>query len=68
MRTEKVLYARCGELELRLEPAPPQSPHVVGPAAPVDDADDERRSLETLLHSSGVDPDIFIRALNRRAA
>jgi hypothetical protein len=61
MRAERVTYARCGELELRLDPLP--LPVVVdsseSPPAEPDD-DDERRSLETLLHSTGVDPSALL--------
>lgn len=51
MREENILYARTGALELRLEPRPP------APARVVDEApeDPERRALEELLHSSGLD-------------
>lgn len=61
-------YARMGEVELRLEtpPAPPRAV-VDTPAAP-DPDEDERRSLETLLHSSGVDPAPFIAAAKRLRA
>lgn len=68
MRDANVLYARCGELELRLEPQP-LAPRVVTPDPPGDDeAEDERRSLETLLYSSGVEAEPFLRALRRKAA
>lgn len=66
MREEKILYARCGELELRLEPLPPQSTvHVAEAQPPRDEAEDERRSLETLLHSTSVDPDVYARAFSK---
>lgn len=59
-------YAKSGELELRLESLPPLS---AGTDAPQPDPDeDERRSLETLLHSSGVDPEAFVAASKRLRA
>lgn len=64
MREERILYARSGELELRLESLPPQSTSV-GDTPSVDHGEDERRSLETLLHSAGVDPAPFAEALKR---
>jgi hypothetical protein len=66
-----VTHARCGELELRRElpPAPPVHVHVAEPPSPPDDeAEDERRSLEMLLHSSGVDAGSLMRALGRPRA
>lgn len=64
MREERVLYARCGELELRLEAVP--APPVPAADLPDGDEDDERRSLETLLHSSGVEAEPFLRAIRGR--
>lgn len=69
MLESRVLYARCGDLELRLEALPPLSADVE--AQPFDEGDDERRSLEAVLHSSGVDAEPFILAaqkLRTRAA
>lgn len=67
MREENILYARCGELELRIEPAPPALRSVVD-LSPTPDADaDAQRALEDLLHSSGVDPAMFVGALKRHA-
>jgi hypothetical protein len=72
MREEKILYARCGDLELRLEPAPPPLVSSVPVATSPDtesDEDPERRSLETLLYSSGAEVEPFLRAMrNQRAA
>jgi len=59
MRKEGILYARCGDLELRLEPVAP-APPVVTPEIPLSAEDAERRSLEDLLYSSGVDPEPFL--------
>ena len=65
MRQERISYARAGELELRIELPPSQ----VVPSVPdhSDPVDDERRSLETLLHSSGADPDLFLAAMRKVA-
>jgi hypothetical protein len=65
MRQERISYARAGELELRIELPPPQV--VPGVPTPSDPVDDERRSLETLLHSSGADPDLFLAAMRKVA-
>lgn len=73
MRERNVLYARSGELELRLGPSPlpvqDRAVHTSPPDAnsPVDD-DEERHSLETLLHSSGADVEPFLRAMRRSRA
>ncbi len=67
MREAHVSHARMGELELRLDPLPPP-PSSESDYSPITDPDeDERRSLETLLHSSGVDPTVFHRMLKRVA-
>jgi len=66
--TPGVLHAKCGELELHLEPLPPPSPVVVPEPSPADDLDDERRSLETLLYSAGVDVEPFMRAARGKKA
>lgn len=64
MRSEGILYARCGELELRLEASPaPTSP--VSPDLPSDPADAERRDLEDLLYSSGAEAGPFLRAMQK---
>jgi hypothetical protein len=64
MRSEGVLYARCGELELRLEAkAPPQTVDVAPPEST--DEDDARRSIEDLLYSSGVEAEPFLRAMRQ---
>lgn len=70
MRQERILYARCGELELRLDPTPPLASVAVEPSpAQAPDGDDAtRHSLEELLYSSGADPDLFMRALRRSVA
>lgn len=70
MREEKILYARCGELELRLEPAPapPVSSVPVAPPEPENDEDAERRSLETLLYSSGAEVEPFLRVMRGQRA
>jgi hypothetical protein len=57
MRSEGVLYARMGEIELRLGPAPSLP---VADESPLSPADEERRSLETLLYSSGSDVTPFL--------
>ena len=53
-----VLYARCGELELRLSPPAPAS--VALSEQPLSAAEERRRSIETLLWSSGADPSPFL--------
>lgn len=67
MREEGVLYARCGELELRLGPAI-APPVVEDPVSPEDPDADERSTLEALLHSSGVDVEAFMTASRRARA
>lgn len=68
MRESGVLHARCGEVELRLEAVAPPLP-VPGPPLPDEpEEDEERRSLETLLHSSGVEAEPFLKALRGRRA
>jgi hypothetical protein len=66
MRAEGILYARCGDLELRLEPAQP-APSATPEPEPLTDEQRERRDLEDLLHSSGVPADAILR-LTKRAA
>jgi hypothetical protein len=61
MRDARVSYAKCGELELRIELPAPQSTFV--PVDQPDPDEDERRSLGTLLHSAGVEA--FLRALKK---
>jgi len=63
MREANVLYARCGDLELRLElPAPPAVR--VEASSSFDESDDpERRSLETLLYSTGAEVDEFLKVM-----
>lgn len=57
-------YARVGDVELRLESPPPRA--FVGQDAPPPDPDeDERRSLETLLHSAGGDAGVFLAAMKK---
>ena len=70
MRQERILYARCGELELRLDPSPPLAAVAVDPSpAQAPDGDDvTRQALEDLLHSSGADPDVILRLMKRSAA
>jgi hypothetical protein len=67
MREVGATYARMGELELRLE-ALPAPPPAAFDAPQVDPDEDERRSLETLLHSAGVDAAPFIEAAKRLRA
>ncbi len=54
MREEGVLYARVGDLELRLEP---RAPKLMPVAADTEMApeDQERQDLEEMLHSTGLD-------------
>ena len=67
MREVGATYARAGELELRLEPLPPRV--VVSDPSPSTEPDDEeRRSLEALLYSTGVDPSVFADAAKRLRA
>jgi hypothetical protein len=54
MCESRVLYAKSGELELRLETLPPLVSSEADDS-PVDAREAERRSLELLLHSSGAD-------------
>ena len=61
MRQEKILYARCGELELRLEPAPAHSPASDEP--PLTAAEREKRDLEELLLSSNVPAEVVQKLL-----
>jgi hypothetical protein len=61
MRQEKILYARCGELELRLEPAPAPSPASDEP--PLTAAEREKRDLEELLLSSNVPAEVVQKLL-----
>jgi hypothetical protein len=70
MREAGVSYARAGELELRLEPLPPQPVPVSSPDnSPTSDPDDEPRRLFTdLLHSSGADPELFVEIVKRQRA
>lgn len=65
MREAKASYARDGELELCLDALPPAPPPPEPPPAIETVEDDERRNLEDLLYSSGVDPVIFERHLKR---
>ena len=58
MKAEGIPYARTGDLELRLGPSAP--PAVTLVEQPVSEAEEERRSLETLLHSSGADITPFL--------
>lgn len=58
MREEGILYARCGELELRLEP--PRPAPIAAPAEELTADESERRDLEELLYSTGVDPAPFL--------
>lgn len=58
MKAEGIPYARTGDLELRLGPAAPPPAALIEP--PLSDAEEERRSLETLLHSSGADITPFL--------
>jgi hypothetical protein len=62
----RVLYARSGELELRLESLPPPASFVS--EQPKDEDADERHFLETLLHSSGGDAEAFLAASKRMRA
>ncbi len=64
-----VRHARCGELELRLDSLPPQ-PSVLVDHSPdvLDEDEEERRSLETLLHSTSVDPVAFAAAAKKLRA
>jgi hypothetical protein len=67
MREANVLYARCGDLELRLGPlsAPPVSPSP--DLTDFGDGDDpERRSMEALLYSSGADVDEFLNVMRKQ--
>lgn len=64
MRQERISYARCGELELRLELAPAPSPAIAA-SSPEDVVDDERQLLEELLHSSGAEAEPFLRAMRK---
>jgi hypothetical protein len=66
MRTEGILYARAGELELRLEVQP--APRVAPVEAPSEPDDDVERDLEDLLFSSGVEAAPFLRALRKGQA
>lgn len=63
MREEKILYARCGDLELRLSPAP-VSPSLVDDPSPL--VDEERETLSELLWSSCGDVDAILN-LTRKA-
>lgn len=67
MRAEGILYARCGDLELRLEPARP-APPATKDETPLSSEDTERRSFEDLLHSSGVDPEPFLALMAQQRA
>lgn len=67
MRSEGILYARCGDLELRLEPGPP-AVRQAEPTMDIAPVDAEQRDLETLLYSSGVEAEPFLRALQRGRA
>lgn len=67
MREVNASYARCGELELRLDPLPPQ-PLPVSPSPDADPIDEQRRLLADLLHSSGADPEPFVEAIRRQRA
>ena len=66
MRSNGATSARVGELSLTLGPpiAPPvvQQPDASPPEASIDH---ERRDLETLLASSGADPNVIYEALQR---
>jgi hypothetical protein len=77
MRSEGASYARVGELELRFEPQLPSSPKGA-PTPPMSgghsaespdkepgEEDDEQRSLDAMLHSSGVNPAAIAEALKR---
>jgi hypothetical protein len=64
MRSAGVTHARIGELELHL--GPPPLPARVAPGPPADAPEDEERtSLETLLHSSGADVGPLLSAFRR---
>lgn len=67
MREERVEYARCGDLELKL--APPQLQVVpVGGVNNVDPDASDREALETLLYSSGVDAGALFDAIKAAEA
>lgn len=59
MAANGVLYARCGDLELRLLP-PALAPEAVEELPPLSPAEERRRSIEALLWSSGADPTPFL--------
>lgn len=67
MRKANVLYARCGDLELRLESSP-APPAVHAPTDMGEEDDPERRSLETLLYSSGAEVEPFLRVMRGQKA
>jgi hypothetical protein len=65
MRNEGILYARCGDLELRLEPARPALSHE--PEPQLSEAEREKRDLQDLLHSSGVPAEVVLQLMQRAA-
>ena len=66
MRETGALHVRCGELELTLPASPPRIVDV-SPPPDLADEDEDRRSLEDLLYSSGVEAGPFLRAMKRTA-
>ncbi len=62
MRSQRppVLHARLGDVELWLSPETPAPVAVATEEQPFDEAADYRRSIETLLYSSGADPTPFL--------
>jgi hypothetical protein len=58
MTANSVPYAKCGDLELRL--LPPASTPVPLVETPLSPAEERRRSIESLLWSSGADPTPFL--------
>lgn len=68
MREEKILYARCGELELRLEPAPAPRASLadVSDPSPESDEDAARRALAELLYSTSAEVDPLFDMLQRK--
>lgn len=69
MRSNGATSARVGELSLTL--GPPIAPFAIqqpGPLPPDESDDPERRDLETLLASSGVDVDAILSAMRKKPA